>query len=89
MDKLYRPSKDDIFTQFWNREAGFSPPRNFSRRVSASEVCFSFISVCYWVYRAIDSSFAFGKVGILMNWVGSIVAVLLSWELVRVFARFY
>ncbi|XP_019199214.1 PREDICTED: DDB1- and CUL4-associated factor 8-like [Ipomoea nil] len=37
MEKLYRPSKDDIFTQFWKRESGFSAPRNFSRRVSASE----------------------------------------------------
>lgn len=61
MDKLYRPSRDDIFTQFCKREAGFSAPRNFSRRVSASEVYLSFISVCYWVHRIIDSSFAFGN----------------------------
>ncbi|XP_016465615.1 uncharacterized protein LOC107788450 [Nicotiana tabacum] len=37
MEKLYKVSGGDDLMEFYKREIGFSHPRNFSRRISASE----------------------------------------------------
>lgn len=50
MDRLYKVSGNG-FMEFYKRELGFSPPRTFSRHISASEVSTSFF---YLIYLAVD-----------------------------------
>ncbi|KAG8387736.1 hypothetical protein BUALT_Bualt02G0052400 [Buddleja alternifolia] len=56
MEAVYKNSENGLL-QFFKREMGFSPPRIFPRRISASEVLSLSLSLSLSIYLCISSKY--------------------------------